>query len=201
MSSCENDFCECLVFEKMDVDLCDLIMEHGNVTEATGIVITRQIMKGCKYLHDKDILHRDIKTDNILCKFRGRGIRIVIADFGFSIQTKGPVSAEYPGTPLYAAPELVKTVPYTQAIDLWAIGIITFCILTAHFPFSVEEISRFRTWVHPVRLPEQLILSNNANNFVESLLKPVAEERLTAKSALEHPWIYLTKENISFNDS
>ena len=76
----------------MDEDLFSFIERIEFVPEHEAIPIIKQILQGLDFLHDRNIIHRDLKVDNILCNHhRGGSIRIVIADFGFSIRTTCPV--------------------------------------------------------------------------------------------------------------
>lgn len=87
-----------------------------------------------KYIHGKGICHRDLKFENILIDERNH---IKIIDFGFGIKSdKHKWLSMYCGTPSYMAPELVAWKEYSgYEVDIWALGVILYCLLAGYFPF------------------------------------------------------------------
>ena len=82
-----------MVFEKMDEDLYTAINVVRFVSESQTSPVIDQILEGVRFLHSHNILHRDLKVDNILCKkFKGGKFRIAIADFGFAVCATEPVT-------------------------------------------------------------------------------------------------------------
>ena len=91
-----------------------------------------------KALHDKNILHRDIRSDNVLVKFTGE---IKLADMGFSVYlTKEKAKRESKkGTPSWMAPEIVQGQPYSKEVDIWSLGVFAYEIATGHPMFNDQE--------------------------------------------------------------
>jgi len=86
-------------------------------------------------MHKHNIIHRDIKLENIVSSF---GVH-KICDFGWSVHNKnGKKRHTICGTPVYFAPELITKGAYSKKMDLWALGILTFELLTGDPPFSIE---------------------------------------------------------------
>lgn len=161
-----------------------------SVPENQVIPIMKQILEGLTYLHAHNILHRDLKPDNILYKKSGStSVKIAIADFGFSIHTKSPV-CESLGSVNYAAPELFDSF-YGTSVDVWAVGVICFCVLTGYFPFycDVHSILVEQICESPVNWGNANFVSPDAKDFVESLLEKDPSRRVSAKGALDHPWL------------
>ncbi len=87
------------------------------------------------YLHSQGIAHRDIKLENVLLD---ADLNIKLIDFGFSTQQTSPKKAKlFCGTPSYMAPEIVSRIEYLgQPADIWAAGVLLFCLLNGYFPFK-----------------------------------------------------------------
>ena len=92
-------------------------------------------MQGIAYCHSKNIVHRDIKLENVIIN---QDCCIKIIDFGFSIAIpKDKRLSIYCGTPSYMAPEMIKKSHYYgDAVDVWALGILLYTLLHGRFPFK-----------------------------------------------------------------
>jgi serine/threonine protein kinase len=107
-------------------------------------VIFRQIVEAINYCHSMNIVHRDIKLENILID-KNKNVKVI--DFGFStISPKTSTSKIFCGTPNYMAPEILKNVEYVgQFADIWALGILLFVMISGTFPFKgLNEKDLFR---------------------------------------------------------
>jgi len=112
--------------ELMDCDLTSLIETyHKRYSENVVKCILWQVLKGIEVLHERNIIHRDIKSDNVLVSKTGE---VKLSDFGFSCQLeqKKPRRTSVVGTVCWMAPELVKSSSsgYDAAIDIWSFGIL-----------------------------------------------------------------------------
>ena len=131
-------------------DLCSDIIENGPYAELHAFRLCLGICIGLQYLHARQVIHRDIKTDNILLTTKERGsAQSVISDFGFAKQFPvGFVLANdcrtIIGTLQYMAPEMLAcrerlSSTYSFAIDVWAFGIVLYVCLSGSFPFDTEH--------------------------------------------------------------
>ena len=103
------------------------------VSEKNARVIMKDLLKGLSYLHYNNIVHRDLKLENILIS---KDMRIKLIDFGFST-FDNQIHYDFCGTPHYISPEIIGKGGYTgQAADIWAVGVIMYKILTGAFPFK-----------------------------------------------------------------
>lgn len=94
------------------------------------------------------------------------------------------------GTPHYAAPEVFASA-YGKPVDAWAVGVISYAIMTGRFPFDHDNSDALVSLIffNQIMWPEESNISQNAKDFVESLLQKQPSERLTIKQALKHPFI------------
>ena len=113
--------------------------ENMRLPEELCRVIFRQLVDGIAYLHSNDIVHRDLKLDNILID-PSDGNRIKIIDFGFSIRAPADQKLTlFCGTPHYMDPDISRKKDYNgHAADVWALGVILFILLTGKLPFFGE---------------------------------------------------------------
>ncbi|OIT00096.1 PREDICTED: mitogen-activated protein kinase kinase kinase 1-like [Nicotiana attenuata] len=156
-------------------------------------VYTRQILHGLKYLHDRNVVHRDIKCANILVDANGS---VKLADFGLAKATKLNDVKSCKGTALWMAPEVVnrKNQGYGQAADIWSLGCTVLEMLTRQFPYShlenqMQALFRIGKGEPP---PVPNTLSIDARNFINQCLQVDPSARPTASQLLEHPFVKRT---------
>ncbi|KAL3363970.1 hypothetical protein AABB24_012951 [Solanum stoloniferum] len=154
---------------------------------------TRQILHGLKYLHDRNVVHRDIKCANILVHANGS---VKLADFGLAKATKLNDVKSFKGTALWMAPEVVnrKNPGYGLAADIWSLGCTVLEMLTRQFPYShLENPMQVLFQIgkgEPPAVPNTL--SEDACNFINHCLQVDPSARPTATQLLEHPFVKQT---------
>ncbi|RDX91129.1 Mitogen-activated protein kinase kinase kinase 1, partial [Mucuna pruriens] len=155
-------------------------------------VYTRQILSGLKYLHDHDVVHRDIKCANILVDVNGA---VKLADFGLAKATKFNDVKSSKGSPYWMAPEVVnlKNQGYGLAADIWSLGCTVLEMLTRQPPYSdlegMQALFRIGRG-EPPPIPEDL--SNNARDFILQCLQVNPSKRPTAAQLSDHPFLRKT---------
>eukprot|EP01130_Rhizamoeba_saxonica_P013767 TRINITY_DN5917_c0_g1_i2.p1 TRINITY_DN5917_c0_g1~~TRINITY_DN5917_c0_g1_i2.p1 ORF type:complete len:455 (-),score=116.50 TRINITY_DN5917_c0_g1_i2:133-1497(-) len=178
-------------------ELFDELIERGYYTEMDAVPIIKQILEAVEYMHSIGVVHRDLKPENLLFEDDNHLV-IKLADFGESKNCKKSKLKTYCGTPDYMAPEIIKGEQYTNAVDMWAIGVITYVMLCGFPTFDgqndQEVFDNIISVVYDYPSPEWDIVGDNAKNFIDSILVSNPEERLTATGALQHPWIVNTME-------
>ncbi|XP_060078677.1 serine/threonine-protein kinase 17A-like [Ylistrum balloti] len=153
-----------------------------------------QILEGLVYLHEKNIVHLDLKPQNILLTKPFPQGTIKLCDLGFAcLVNTGEDIRDIIGTPDYVAPEVLSYEPLGLYTDMWSLGVLTYVMLTACSPFSGKTQNETFLNISQVNLdfPDNLFsnISPGAQDFIRLLLVKEPSERLTAKQCLEHSWI------------
>lgn len=167
-------------------DLCDKITKYYPLSITEIKTTMKKICKAVKYCHDNDVVHSDIKPENILLV----GSSLKLCDFGLSF--KDSIDKEkIGGTIEYCAPELLKKEsflgPY-KSIDIWALGVVFFEILTGSPPFYSENKNII---AEKIRNNDYLIpnfIDGDTKSFVEYILNPDPKLRPSIDEILCHPW-------------
>lgn len=177
-------------------ELFDRIVARGHFTEADGTRCLRMVLDGISYLHKLGITHRDLKPENLLFYHPGHDSKIIITDFGLSCSRKSgqnQLMRTTCGTPEYIAPEILMRKPYTNSVDLWAIGVITYILLSGTMPFDDDNKTRlYRSIIraqYNFRGSFWEDVSQDAKDFIRKLLVVNPDVRLRAEDALKHSWI------------
>ncbi|XP_063792516.1 serine/threonine-protein kinase N3 [Pseudophryne corroboree] len=169
----------CFVMEYMPGG--DLMMHiHTNVfSQPATRFYSACVILGLQFLHEKKIIYRDLKLDNLLMD--GKGF-VKIADFGLCKEGMGygDRTNTFCGTPEFLAPEVLTDTSYTYAVDWWGLGVLIYEMLVGECPFpGDDEEEVFDSIVHEeVRYPR--FLSTEAINIIRKLLRKTPDRRLGA---------------------
>lgn len=153
-----------------------------------------QILEGLCFLHENNIVHLDLKPQNILLTEPFPRGSIKICDLGFACLTNtGEDIRDIIGTPDYVAPEVLDYEPLSIQTDMWSLGVLAYVMLTACSPFAGDNQQETFCNITQVKLdfPDDLFshISPQAQDFISKLLVKDPRRRLTARQCLDHPWL------------
>ncbi|XP_056881527.1 myosin light chain kinase, smooth muscle-like [Takifugu flavidus] len=170
-----------------------LVDDNFEHTELTSARYMRQILQGMEYVHKQNIVHLDLKPENIVC-VDTTGTQIKIIDFGLAskLEDNKPLMVMH-GTPEFVAPEVISYEPVGLETDMWSIGVICFILLSGESPFQGNSDTETLALVTEAsyEFDEESFedISEQAKDFIRSLLKKDRRCRLSCTEALVHPWM------------
>ncbi|XP_062308204.1 obscurin [Osmerus eperlanus] len=172
--------------------LLDHLLMKGSVSEREIQMYIQQVLEGVGHIHSMNILHLDIKPENILIVFPPRD-EIKICDFGFC-QEMDSSRHQYSkfGTPEFVAPEIVHQEPVTATTDIWSVAVVAYLCLMCRCPFVGETdratLLRVGEGILNWDAPDLTSRSPQAQDFLRQGLQPDPENRPTAFEYLGHKW-------------
>ncbi|KAL7303269.1 hypothetical protein TKK_0004463 [Trichogramma kaykai] len=163
------------------------------LTERSCAVFMRQICEGIEFVHSQNIVHLDMKPENILCLTK-EGNRIKIIDFGLAREwdPKKKLQVLF-GTPEFVAPEVVNFDQIGFGTDMWSIGVICYVLLSGLSPFmgdtDVETMANVTIAKYDFDHEAFADISEDAKDFIRCLLVKDIAARASATDCREHPWL------------
>lgn len=174
-------------------ELFDHIEKKSNYCERDARDFLFTIMSTVDYLHNMHIVHRDLKSENLLLTSAHDNAGIKLIDFGFATYATSETLTDSLGSPNFAAPEIIRSDPHGKPVDIWAIGVIAFILLTGYYPFDdLCPLKLMRQIINgKVVFPDEFwaTISDDAKDFISRCLTINSVLRLTASEALRHPWL------------
>ena len=176
-----------LIFEFCENrDLSHLIDKRKKLKEIEVQYYITQLIQALIHLHDRNIVHRDLKLGNI---FLTGKMELKLGDFGLAkkLSFRDEKISEMVGTPAYMAPEILENMGYSLEVDIWSLGVIMYYLIIGKLPFNKpnqEDIKR-------VSFPKKAIISRAAKSLIEQILVKDPKERPSLKQILRHDFFTL----------
>ncbi|XP_068509134.1 MAP/microtubule affinity-regulating kinase 3a isoform X5 [Syngnathus scovelli] len=175
-------------------EVFDYLVAHGRMKEKEARAKFRQIVSAVQYCHQKHIVHRDLKAENLLLD---ADMNIKIADFGFSNEfTLGNKLDTFCGSPPYAAPELFQGKKYDgPEVDVWSLGVILYTLVSGSLPFDGQNLKELRERVLRGKYRIPFYMSTDCENLLKRFLVLNPAKRGTLEQIMKDRWI-----NAGFED-
>nr|QCC72450.1 calcium/calmodulin dependent protein kinase II [Onchidium reevesii] len=176
-------------------ELFEDIVAREFYSEADASRCIQQVLEGINSCHQHNIIHRDMKPENLLLASKAKGAAVKLADFGLAIEVQGDQQAwfGFAGTPGYLSPEVLRKDPYGKPVDIWACGVVLYILLVGYPPFWDEDQHRLyaqiKAGAYDYPSPEWDTVTPEAKNLINSMLTVNPAKRINASEALKHPWI------------
>ncbi|XP_031157007.1 serine/threonine-protein kinase MARK1 isoform X2 [Sander lucioperca] len=183
-------------------EVFDYLVAHGRMKEKEARAKFRQIVSAVEYCHQKRIVHRDLKAENLLLD---ADMNIKIADFGFSNEfTLGSKLDTFCGSPPYAAPELFQGKKYDgPEVDVWSLGVILYTLVSGSLPFDGQNLKELRERVLRGKYRIPFYMSTDCENLLKKLLVLNPGKRGSLQQIMKDRWMnvgYDEKELKTYNE-
>ncbi|XP_074078809.1 serine/threonine-protein kinase MARK1 isoform X5 [Macrotis lagotis] len=174
-------------------EVFDYLVAHGRMKEKEARAKFRQIVSAVQYCHQKCIVHRDLKAENLLLD---GDMNIKIADFGFSNEfTIGNKLDTFCGSPPYAAPELFQGKKYDgPEVDVWSLGVILYTLVSGSLPFDGQNLKELRERVLRGKYRIPFYMSTDCENLLKKLLVLNPIKRGSLEQIMKDRWMNVGHE-------
>ncbi|KAJ8720227.1 hypothetical protein PYW07_012270 [Mythimna separata] len=169
-------------------EIFDYIARYGRMAEQAARRKFWQILSAVEYCHERRIVHRDLKAENLLLD---ANMNIKIADFGFSnYYATGELLATWCGSPPYAAPEVFEGKRYTgPEIDIWSLGVVLYVLVCGALPFDGSTLQSLRDRVLSGRFRIPYFMSEDCESLIRKMLVLEPMKRYTIEQIKKHRWM------------
>jgi len=169
-------------------DLLTFVRKRTKLSEKIAKFIFRQIIEALQYIHSKNIIHRDIKLDNILIDLNNT---IKLCDFGVSKQIKNKeVIFDQCGTPAYIAPEILRNEGFQgYSADIWSAGIVLYAMVQGRVPFFTKEVQDLYLLITKSPYTPLQGSSPELEDLISKILEKDPSKRISSEQILAHPWM------------
>ncbi|XP_038206511.1 serine/threonine-protein kinase D1 [Zerene cesonia] len=183
-----------VVMERLRGDMLEMILSHerGRLPERITKFVVAQILVALKHLHEKNIVHCDLKPENVLLSSDEQFPQVKLCDFGFArIIGEKCFRRSVVGTPAYLAPEVLRNKGYNRSLDMWSVGVIVYVSLSGTFPFNededIHEQIQNAAFMYPPSPWSEI--SAEAIDLINNLLQVKQRKRLSVDKCAAHAWL------------
>ncbi|KPP72609.1 hypothetical protein Z043_108382 [Scleropages formosus] len=176
-------------------DLLDLIKLRGALSQDLSRKLFGQLSMAVKFIHDLDIVHRDLKCENLLLD---DDFNLKVSDFGFSRRVdyddggKMILSKTFCGSAAYAAPEVLQGIPYNPKLhDVWSMGVVLFIMVCGSMPYDDSNIKQMIKvqWEQRLEFPTSTAVPQECKDLIYGMLQPDVARRIQIGNIVQHSWL------------
>lgn len=169
-------------------EMFDHLTSHGRLSEDEARKKFWQILTAVDYCHRHHIVHRDLKTENLLLD---ANMNIKLADFGFgNFYNAGEPLSTWCGSPPYAAPEVFEGKEYEgPGLDIWSLGVVLYVLVCGSLPFDGPSLPALRQRVTEGRFRIPFFMSQDCENLIRKMLVVDPAKRITVAQIKQHRWM------------
>nr|XP_015209810.1 PREDICTED: serine/threonine-protein kinase D3 isoform X2 [Lepisosteus oculatus] len=185
-----------VVMEKLHGDMLEMILssEKSRLPERITKFLVTQILVALRHLHFKNIVHCDLKPENVLLASAEPFPQVKLCDFGFArIIGEKSFRRSVVGTPAYLAPEVLRSKGYNRSLDMWSVGVIIYVSLSGTFPFNEDEDINDQiqnaAFMYPPNPWIEISGEGKATDLINNLLQVKMRKRYSVDKSLSHPWL------------
>lgn len=168
--------------------LLDYIVSHGSLNEKYARKFAREIASALDYCHKNNVVHRDLKIENIMINQKGE---IKIIDFGLSnLYMPHHLLKTYCGSLYFAAPELLSAKPYVgPEVDVWSFGVVLYVLVCGKVPFDDPVVSALHEKIKKGHVEYPSFISKECASLLSRMLVVDPAKRATLAEVIQHPWM------------
>lgn len=184
-------------------EIFEYIQKYGAMSEKMACEKFCQVVSAIEYCHAKNIVHRDLKTENLLFDVK---MNVKLVDFGFAnhYDLINPLKT-FCGSPPYAAPELFCGKKYYgPEVDIWSLGVILYVLVTGTLPFESENLQHLKQKILSCKYRVPYNMSHDCENLISHILVSNQSKRFKLQQIMMHKWIKANSPSfyyMSFNSN